>query len=72
MDAPAAVSSAALPTLRLSSFLLQHHRPPPGGSKGVCSPTALDSQEAPHIQQFTPASLLDYPGQNFALFSTRG
>lgn len=35
MDAPAAaVSSAALPTLRLSRLLLQHRRPPPGGTRG--------------------------------------
>lgn len=45
MDAPVAVSSAALPTLCLMRLLLQHRRPPPGGTKG--SAGRLDSEEGP-------------------------
>lgn len=38
MDAPAAaVSSAVLPTLRLARLLLQHPRPPPGGTKAFAA-----------------------------------
>lgn len=48
MDAPSAVSSAALPTLRLSRFLLQHRRPPPGGTKGSAARLHWTPGETPN------------------------